>query len=83
MPAAFFKPVGAAFIQDYNQLFQCQWGPEWGDYSLAYLIYISVVSMYNFSHPKFLHSAPAELQVLNYRYVCKDCLSESYSMWTF
>ena len=66
MPPAFFKPVGLSFVQKYNELYQCEWGPEWADYSLAYLIYICIVSMHNFSHPKFLHSAPPELQVAKY-----------------
>ena len=63
MPPSFFEPVGASSIQTYADLFDANWGEEWGDYSLAYLVYICVVSMHNYGHPKFRRSAPPELQV--------------------
>ena len=64
MPPSFFEPVGPDFIQTYSDLFMANWGEEWSGYSLAYLVYICVVSMYNFSHPKFKRSAHPELQVI-------------------
>ena len=65
MPASFFQPVGEETLHRYNDMYQCNWGLEWSDYCLAYLVYICTVSMYNYSHPKFLRTAPEALQVIN------------------
>ena len=65
LPPAFFKPVGMEFIAHYNRRFDGNWGPEWGNYCLAYFIYLTVGSNHNFSHPGFARTAPAALQVTN------------------
>jgi hypothetical protein len=65
MPKAWFKPVGQAFINGYNQRFNGQLGPEWAGRTKANIIYYCVVSMYNFSHPGFNKTAPAQLQVMH------------------
>ena len=65
MPASFFKPLGENTLQRYNDMYHSNWGPEWADYCMAYLVFICSVSLYNYSHPKFLRTAPDALQVLN------------------
>ena len=62
MPASYFKPVGQAFVDHYNQRFGVNWGPEWAGYSFAYFVYCAVGSAHNFSHPGFHLTAPADLQ---------------------
>ena len=64
MPSSFFKPVGTSFIQTFSDRYGSNWGEEWAGYSLGYLIYVCIVSMHNYGHPKFRRSAPPELQVI-------------------
>ena len=64
MPPSFFTPLGEMFIQGYSEKFNGNWGVEWSGYSLAYLVYLCIVSMHNYGHPKFKRSAPPELQVV-------------------
>ena len=63
MPASFFQPIGEEMLQYYNDIFDCNWPVEWAGYSLAYLVFVCSVSLYNFGHPKFLRTAPDALQV--------------------
>ena len=44
-------------------LFECDWTMEWAGYSIAYLVFVCSVSLYNYGHPKFLRTAPDALQV--------------------
>ena len=80
MPASFFQPVGEETVHRYNDMYQCNWGLEWSDYCLAYLVYICTVSMYNYSHPKFLRTAPDALQVINKAQISisKSCRLHEY-----
>ena len=63
MPPSLFEPLEQAFINRYNARYNVQWGQEFAHYSLAYLIYIAMGSQNNYSHPGFLQTAPAQLQV--------------------
>ena len=76
MPPSFFEPIGEEKLRRYNDLYGCHWGIEWADYSLAYFIYIGTVSSYNFSHPKFLRTAPDALQVFC---VHNDAICQGFS----
>ena len=63
MPASYFAPIGQEMLAHYNGLFECDWTMEWAGYSIAYLVFVCSVSLYNYGHPKFLRTAPDALQV--------------------
>ena len=63
LPKAWFRPVGQAFINMYNQRFNGQLGPEWAGRSMANILYHCIISFHNYSHPCFDKTAPAQLQV--------------------
>ena len=64
LPKAWFKPVGQMFINKYNQQFNGHLGPEWAGRSIVNILYHVVISMYNYAHPCFDKTAPAQLQVM-------------------
>ena len=66
MPAAYFKPVGRAFIIRFNEEFNVQppWDPDvWGKYAFSYFVYAVCGSYVNLTHPGFFRTADAQLQV--------------------
>jgi hypothetical protein len=63
LPKAWFKPVGQLFINKYNARFNGHLGPEWAGRNMVNIVYHVVISMYNFAHPCFDKTAPAQLQV--------------------
>jgi hypothetical protein len=55
--------VGRRFIEEYNQRFNLNWGPEWEGYCFAFFIYLAICSFHNFSHPLFMRTADPQHQV--------------------